>query len=58
MRLFRDEEHVRNAYQVPGALFAPAQLWQLAKRCTAIASSPTGFRTHVNATKPTLRRPA
>ena len=23
MRLFRDEEHVRNAYPVPGAVFAP-----------------------------------
>lgn len=31
MRLFRDEEHVRNAYPAPGAVFASAQLWQLAK---------------------------
>ena len=32
MRLFRDEEHVRNAYPSPGALFAPGRLWELAKR--------------------------
>jgi hypothetical protein len=32
MPLFRDEEHVRNAYPVPGTVFAPAQLWELAKR--------------------------
>jgi hypothetical protein len=32
MRLFRDEEHVRRAYDELGALFAPAQLWTLAQR--------------------------
>ena len=32
MRLFRDEEHVRRAYEESGALFSPAQLWTLARR--------------------------
>jgi hypothetical protein len=32
MRLFRDEEHVRRSYSAPGAIFAPAQLWELAQR--------------------------
>lgn len=32
MRLFRDEEHVHRAYDEPGAIFSPAQLWQLAQR--------------------------
>ena len=32
MRLFRDEEHVRRTYPAEGAVFAPAQLWDLAKR--------------------------
>lgn len=32
MRLFRDEEHVRRAYDEPGGIFAPTQLWELARR--------------------------
>ncbi len=32
MRLFREEEHVHRAYDKPGAIFSPAQLWQLAQR--------------------------
>ena len=32
MRLFRDEEHVRRSYDVPGAIFSVAQLWSLAQR--------------------------
>lgn len=32
MRLFRDEEHVRRAYDEPGAVFSPTQLWHLAQR--------------------------
>jgi hypothetical protein len=32
MRLFRGEEHVRRAYDHPGELFLPAQLWTLAQR--------------------------
>jgi hypothetical protein len=31
MRLFRDEEHVRNSYDTPGAIFSVAQLWALAQ---------------------------
>lgn len=32
MRLFRDEEHVRRSYDVPGAVFTLPQLWTLAQR--------------------------
>jgi hypothetical protein len=32
MRLFRGEEHVRRAYDEPGAIFAPDTLWELAQR--------------------------
>jgi hypothetical protein len=31
MRLFRSEEHVRRAYDRPGAVFPAAQLWRLAQ---------------------------
>jgi hypothetical protein len=32
MRLFRDEEHIANTYNEPGAIVSPAQLWPLAHR--------------------------
>lgn len=32
MLLFRDEEHVRRSYGVPGAAFTLSQLWTLAQR--------------------------
>ena len=32
MRLFRDEEQVRCAYDKPGAIFSASQLWTLAQR--------------------------
>ncbi len=32
MRLFRDEEHIANAYDKPGATCSAAQLWTLAQR--------------------------
>ena len=35
MRLFRDEEHVRRAYEESGALFSPAQFFFFFKQKTA-----------------------
>lgn len=32
MRLFRDEEHIANTYDEPGAIVSTAQLWPLAHR--------------------------
>ena len=32
MRLFRDEEHIANVYDKPGASCSAAQLWTLAQR--------------------------
>jgi hypothetical protein len=31
MRLFRSEEHVRRAYDEPGAIFPAGRLWRLAR---------------------------
>ena len=31
MQLFRDEEHVRETYAEPGAIFPVEQLWELAQ---------------------------